>query len=181
MSFSGGVKKAYYRTFQGVFNVAARCLVWRRPLLTTGAGSVRAIPELLSRSGVKRVMVVTGPHIIQSLGPTILGLLDAAGVEYQVFSQVEANPSVDTVEKIFAQYASSGCQGFIALGGGSPMDAAKAAAARAVNPGRTLGQMAGLLKVGRRIPPLIAIPTTSGTGSETTIAAVITDRATSHK
>ena len=93
-----------------------------------------------------------------------------------IFSAVEPNPSVETVEKIAEQYRIDRCDCFLVIGGGSPMDAAKAAAALLVRPNRSLSSLAGLLKVRRRIPPFIAVPTTAGTGSETTIAAVITGR-----
>ena len=175
------IKQAYYRGFQAVFNLGARCLRWRRPIPVTGPGAVRQIPELLKKERVEKVMVVTGPTVGKTLAPNILSALDAAGIAWVHYDRVEANPSVDTVEAIRTLYLDSGCQGFIAIGGGSPMDAAKAAAARVVRPKTPLGKMAGLLKVGRAIPPYIAVPTTAGTGSETTIAAVITDRKTHHK
>ena len=177
----GAVKKAYYRSFQAVFNVGARCLYWRRPIPFAGVGSIGKIPELLKKEKVKKVMVVTGPTVGKKLAPKILTELDKAGIAYSHYDQVEANPSVNTVNKIQKLYLDSGCQGFIAIGGGSPMDAAKAAAARVVRPNTPVGKMAGLLKVGRKIPPYIAVPTTAGTGSETTIAAVITDSETHHK
>ena len=177
----GAVRKAYYRSFQAVFNVGARCLYWRRPIAVTGSGAVQKIPELLKKEKVRRVMVVTGPTVGKKLAPKILMELERAGIAYTLFSEVEANPSVNTVNKIQKLYLDSGCQGFIAIGGGSPMDAAKAAAARVVRPGTEVGQLAGLLKVGKKLPPYIAVPTTAGTGSETTIAAVITDSDTHHK
>ena len=177
----GAIQTAYYRSFQAVFNIGARFLSWRRPIPVSGAGSVGKIPELLGKEKVGRVMIVTGPTVGKKLAPKILAELDAAGIAYTLFAEVEANPSVDTVNKIQKLYLDSGCEGFIAIGGGSPMDAAKAAAARVVRPNKAVGQMAGLLKVGRKLPPFIAVPTTAGTGSETTIAAVITDSATHHK
>lgn len=177
----GAIKKAYYRSFQAVFNVGARALYWRRPIPVSGVGSVQKIPELLKKEKVGKVMVVTGPTVGKRLAPRILTELDKAGIQYTHFDQVEANPSVNTVNKIQKLYLDSGCEGFIAIGGGSPMDAAKAAAARVVRPRTSVGQMAGLLKVGKKIPPYIAVPTTAGTGSETTIAAVITDSDTHHK
>ena len=175
------VKKAYYRGFQAVFNVGARCLYWRRPIPVSGVGSVQKIPELLKKEKVQKVMVVTGPTVGRKLAPKILTELDKAGIAYTLFAEVEANPSVNTVNRIQKLYRDTGCQGFIAIGGGSPMDAAKAAAARVVRPKTEVGKMAGLLKVGKKIPPYIAVPTTAGTGSETTIAAVITDTDTHHK
>ena len=175
------IKTAYYRGFQAVFNIGARCLYWRRPIPVSGDGAIRRIPELLAKEKIDKVMVVTGPTVGRTLAPKILAELDAAGVAWTHFDRVEANPSVSTVEQIRKLYLDSGSQGFIAVGGGSPMDAAKAAAARVVRPGTELGKMAGLLKVGKKIPPYIAVPTTAGTGSETTIAAVITDGETHHK
>ena len=177
----GKGKKAYYRGFQAAFNIGARFLRWRRPVPISGPGSIRKIPELLKEEKVGRVMVVTGPTVGRKLAPKILAELDKAGITWELFAEVEANPSVDTVNRIQDLYRDSGCQGFIAIGGGSPMDAAKAAAARVVRPGTPVGKMAGLLKVGKKIPPFIAVPTTAGTGSETTIAAVITDTETHHK
>ncbi len=174
-------KNAYYRSFQAVFNVGARCLHWHRPIPVSGAGSIRKIPELLKKEKVSRVLVVTGPTVGKRLAPGILEELDRAGIAYTLFAEVEANPSVSTVEKIRRLYLDNRCEGFIAIGGGSPMDAAKAAAARIVRPNTPVGKMAGLLKVGKKIPPYIAVPTTAGTGSETTIAAVITDGETHHK
>lgn len=174
-------KKAYYRTFQGVFNIGARCLYWRKPKLITGAGSISSVPLLLAECGVRKVMIVTGPNVGKRYGPKLFAMLDEAGIAHEIYDQVEANPSVTTVNAIQKQYLDAGCEGFIALGGGSPMDAAKGAAARVVRPRASVNSMAGLLKVLKPIPPFIAIPTTSGTGSETTIAAVITDRETNHK
>ena len=160
-------KLAYYRTFQGVFGVGEKFMPWRKPELVTGAGSIREIPRLLAEAGVKKVLLVTGPNIVKTIGKRIMAILEAAGVSYAVFSEVEANPSVTTAERIYERYRDNGCDGFIALGGGSPE--------------KKITQLAGLLKVGRPLPPIIAIPTTSGTGSETTVAAVITDRETNHK
>ena len=175
------IKKAYYRSFQAVFNVGARCMVWRRPIPVSGAGSIREIPGILKKENVTKAMVVTGPNIGKKLAPKILTELDSAGISYVLFSEVESNPSVDTVNRIQKLYLDNACDGFIAIGGGSPMDAAKAAAARVVRPNTEVGKMAGLLKVGKKLPPFIAVPTTAGTGSETTIAAVITDSETHHK
>ena len=138
------VKNAYYRCFQAVFNIGARCLYWRRPIPVSGVGAIGKIPELLKAEKVEKVMVVTGPTVGRKLAPKILAELDAAGIAYTVFAEVEANPSVATVDRIQKLYLDSGCRGFIAIGGGSPMDAAKAAAARVVRPHTPVGRMAGL-------------------------------------
>ena len=176
-----GLKKAYYRTYQQVFDIGMRCLHWRKPIVLSGAGCLKQVPDVLGKCGVEKVMVVTGSHVVKSLGPKLFAALEEAGMPYEVFSEVEANPSVTTVEKIRAQYVETGCSGFVALGGGSPMDATKGAAARVACPKKSCNDMAGVMRVGKTVPPIVAIPTTSGTGSETTIAAVITDAATHHK
>ena len=80
------VKKAYYRSFQAVFNVGARCLYWRRPVPVSGIGSIQKIPSLLRKEKVRKVMVVTGPTIGKKLAPKILSELDAAGISYVLFA-----------------------------------------------------------------------------------------------
>jgi alcohol dehydrogenase class IV len=172
----------WYRTFQAVFNVCARLLPWRKAVMVEGAGSIAKIPELLAKEGVTHPLVVTDPGLVGvGIAAKITDVLDAAGVEYSFFSEVEANPSVNTVNRIVKLYTDEACSGFIAIGGGSSMDAAKGAAACVTRPKKTVNQLGGLLRVLRKIPPFIAVPTTSGTGSETTIAALITDTETHHK
>jgi len=175
------MNRAYCRSFQAVFNIGAHFLNWHKPILRSGPGSITSIPELLEESGAAKPLIVTGPHIRTSVLPAVLEVLNDSGTEYEIFSEVEANPSIRTCEKIRVTYELNRCDSFIAVGGGSPMDAAKAAAARIARPDRSIRQLSGLLKVGRKLPPFIAVPTTAGTGSETTIAAVITDQDTHHK
>jgi alcohol dehydrogenase class IV len=176
------MKKAFYRVFQAVFNLGARVLPWRKAQPITGAGAISKIPRLLAEQRVGKVMVVTDEGLVQAgVATQVLDVLDEAAIDYELFSAVRPNPTVDVVEAIVSAYRASGCEGFIAVGGGSPMDAAKAAAARIVRPRMSTQQLGGLLRVLKRIPPFIAVPTTAGTGSETTIAALITDGATHHK
>ena len=167
------LKNVYCRAYQVCFAVGARLLPWRRPECITGLGSFARVPSLLAERGVRKPLIVASRR--QSQTPAFQEMLGhLAG--WSLYTGVTANPRVETVEAIAAQYRRSGCDGFVAVGGGSPMDAAKAAAALLVRPNRSLSSLAGLLKVRRRIPPFIAVPTTAGTGSETTIAAVITGR-----
>ncbi len=175
------LKKAYYRSFQTVFDLGARCLPWRKPITVSGEGSVSKIPELFKKHGNKKVMVVTGRTVGKTIAPPIMESLNAAGIETVHYSQVAANPTVTVVNEIQKMYLENGCDAFLAIGGGSPMDAAKGAAARVVHPNRSVNKMAGLFKVMHKIPTFVAVPTTAGTGSETTIAAVITDEKTHHK
>lgn len=176
------LRVAWYRTFQFVFNYGARVLYWRKAERIEGAGSIRRIPALCERRRVNKPMVVTDPGLMKAgVAARILAVLEQAGMQYALYSEVEPNPSVNTVNAIQARYLEEGCDGLIAIGGGSAMDAAKGAGARIVFPRRSVNSLGGLLRVWRKIPPFIAVPTTSGTGSETTIAALITDTETHHK
>jgi len=172
----------FCRVFQFVFNFGARCLPWRKAIPVEGTGTIGEIPRLLKENGGKKPILVTDPGLVKAgIASKVTEVLEKAGVPFVFYSEVEANPSVKTVEKIFDLYRGESCDSFIALGGGSSMDAAKAAAARTVKRRKSVNQLGGLLRVLRRLPFFIAVPTTAGTGSETTIAALITDTETSHK
>lgn len=147
----------------------------------TGRGCRREIPGVLKKLGVKKVLVVTGRHVGKSIAPEIIENIRLSGLEAVHYSEVTANPTTTTVYEIKDMYMKEGCDGFLAIGGGSPIDAAKAAACLCARPRATLNDLAGLLKIMKNIPPFVAVPTTSGTGSETTMAAVVTDAETHHK
>ena len=165
----------FCRAFQCCFAVGARLLPWRRPRVYAGPGSLLRAADILRENGLRRPFVVASRRqCADEHFRALQEALDEQDILLSVFSSVEPNPSVETVEKIAAQYRLDRCDCFLVIGGGSPMDAAKAAAARLARPERSLSRLAGLLKVRRRVPPFIAVPTTAGTGSETTIAAVIT-------
>ena len=151
------------------------------PKVVSGADSAKKIPEVLKELNVNKVMIVTGPTVGRTIVPPIAENLERHGIGYTIYDQVEANPSVKTVEAIRAQYLENGCDGFLAIGGGSPMDAAKAAAARVAKPNTPIGKMAGMMKVMTKVAPIVAVPTTSGTGSEVTMGAVISDHDERHK
>lgn len=165
----------FYRVFQCCFGLGARVLPWRSPEVICGEGALARVPEILKKNDVRRPFVIASRR--QCADKHFLALQEALNEQnilLSIFSAVEPNPSVETVETIAAQYRLDRCDCFLVIGGGSPMDAAKAASARIARPDRSLAQLAGLLKVRRRVPLLIAVPTTAGTGSETTIAAVVT-------
>ena len=165
------------RAFQCCFGAGARLLPWRTPEVYTGDGSLLRVADILRENGLRRPFVIASRRqCADEHFRRLQEVLDMQDILLSIFSAVEPNPSVETVEKIAEQYRIDRCDCFLVIGGGSPMDAAKAAAALLVRPNRSLSSLAGLLKVRRRIPPFIAVPTTAGTGSETTIAAVITGR-----
>lgn len=176
------LKKLWYRIFQVVFGAGAHLLPWRKAEVVSGQNSISRIPALLKGMGVQKALVVTDPGLMKAgVAPKILALLEQSGMDYALFSEVEANPSTKTVEAAYTLFKTEQCNGIVAIGGGSAMDTAKGAGARAVKPNKTIQQLGGLLRVLHKLPPFIAVPTTAGTGSETTIAAVITDKETHHK
>lgn len=155
---------------------------YRMPEYIEGAGCVVKLPEQIKEKGLKKVLFVSDPGLMKiGLPKRLLDALDAAGVEYAMYTDVQPNPTSDNVEAGFKVYRDNNCEGIIAMGGGSPMDCAKGVAAKIAHPNKTVAQLQGILKVHKRIVPFWAIPTTSGTGSETTVAAVITDSRTHHK
>jgi alcohol dehydrogenase class IV len=170
------IQKAAYRTFQFGLKMGVQILSFPEPELLCGAGCLKQLPEKIKAAGLKNVLIVTGKHV--SLMPqfeVLLNGLHNTGINYTVFKDVSPNPTVTNVENARRTYSEKGCDGIVAFGGGSPMDCAKAAGALIARPGKTISQLRGYFKVNKSLPPLFAIPTTSGSGSETTVAAVITD------
>ena len=173
------LKKAYCRIFQNVFKFALPLLPYRNPKII---GSVKGIPEVLEKRGYNNVLIITDAGI-RSLGLTerLEQTLRRNCISYQIYDKTVANPTTVNVDEALHMYLDNDCQAIIGFGGGSIMDCAKATAARIAKPHQSLAQMKGILKVHKKLPLLIAIPTTAGTGSETTLAAVITDAKTRHK
>lgn len=172
----------YCRVYQGVFKLVSPLLPWREPELLEGPGSVLMLPELLERKGIGHLLVVTDGGIAKlGLMEGLLKALTIKGIEYHVFDETVANPTIGNIEKAAALYREKACQAILAFGGGSSMDCAKGVGARIARPNKPIPRMKGVLKVLRRLPPLIAVPTTAGTGSEATLAAVISNPETHEK
>lgn len=162
-------------TFRAVLPV----LPYREPKIIP---SCSELGEVFERENSKSVLVVTDEGIVKN-GLTLYleEELKKNRIKYAIYDKTRPNPTVDNVEEALEMYHKNSCDTLIAIGGGSAMDCAKGIGARVVYPKKTLNKMAGILHVLRRLPTLIAIPTTAGTGSETTLAAVITDSAAHHK
>ena len=176
------LKKAYYRSFQKIMKYAMFIFDWSEPELLEGPGAVKRLPALIKSKGINKVLVVTdkglmGLHLLDSLFAT----LDEAGVAYVVYDGTQPNPTIDNIEDARTLYITNNCEAVVAFGGGSPMDCAKAAAARVTNPKTSVRKMRGTLRVFHKPAILFAVPTTAGTGSETTVAAVVSDPSTHEK
>lgn len=160
------------------------------PVVVDGPGSVKKLPGIIKSKGFKKVLVVTDPGLMKlNLLAPLFEELDKEGVGYVLYDETQPNPTIKNIEDALKLYQDNGCEAIIAFGGGSPMDCAKAAGARVARPNRSVKKMNGTFKVimpalkmnGLVPPPLFAVPTTAGTGSETTIAAVVTDTETHDK
>ena len=173
------LRKIYCRAFQKAFHIAIPFLPYRKPKI---AGSVKELPEIIMRHKCTHVLIITDGGIMK-LGLTrrLEKALKEAGIPYTIYDKTVANPTTVNVREALELYHKEGCDAIIGFGGGSSMDCAKAVGACAVKPNQSLAQMKGILKVHKKLPLLMAVPTTAGTGSETTLAAVITDADTRYK
>jgi alcohol dehydrogenase len=141
-----------------------------------GPGAVGKAGEIVQKLGIARALVVTDDGVLRAgIAGHVLNALSAAKVNGVVFDGVERNPSIETVERAAALYRARGCTGIVAVGGGSVIDVAKGAGVLASNSGE-LRAYIGVGKIGEALPPLVAIPTTVGSGSEVTNFTLITDR-----
>ena len=167
-------KKAYCRIYQGVFRLAIPLLPWRKPELISGG--LEKLPEFIKSKKLTNVLLVTDKGI-RGLGLTtsLENGLKEAGVNCVVYDDTVPNPTIGNIEDALKLYIDNKCEAIIAFGGGSSMDCAKGVGARVARPKMPVRKMKGLLKVHKATPPIFAVPTTAGTGSETTLAAVISD------
>lgn len=171
--------KIYCRIFQTAFRMALPVLPYREPEIIH---SCAEIGKVAKKEKISSVLIVTDKGIVNNgLVDPVEAALQASGVSYCIYADTQPNPTVQNVEDALQVYHVNHCDALIAVGGGSSMDCAKAVGARVAYPKRTVNQLGGKLKVWRKLPTLIAIPTTAGTGSETTLAAMITDSKTHHK
>ncbi len=173
------IKAIYCRSVQAVLRAALPVLPYREPQVFHSCGE---LSNVFQKENIHRVLIVTDTGIVRSgIAAQLEAVLDEDDISYAVYDQTRPNPTVVNVEQALSLYRRYRCQALIAIGGGSSMDCAKAVGARLARPGTPLGKLKGTLRILRPLPTLIAIPTTAGTGSETTLAAVITDTQAQHK
>ena len=172
-------KAAYCRAYQLAFRAALPVLPYRVP---EELDALTDIPGKLKELGIDSALLVTDKGI-RGLGLTqpLEAAMAEAGLSCPVYDETVPNPTFSNIEAALKVYQAGKCGAVIGFGGGSAMDCAKATAARAGCPNRSLQSMSGNLRIHHKLPPIFAVPTTAGTGSETTLAAVITDDATRHK
>ena len=169
-------------TFQAVLKLGNYFMGYRMPHYLEGPGKIRELGAFLKEKRINDVLVVTGSGMVRrgQVQPMLDGFAEN-GIRYTLQTFDTTDPTSDDVELGYKTYQENGCKSIVAIGGGSRIDCAKGIAAKAVHPRKKVSQLQGLLKVHWPIPAFVAIPTTAGAGSETTVAAVITDSATHRK
>ena len=142
-----------------------------------GAGAIREIPAEAKARGFKKALIACGPSILKhGVVAKVTDLLDAEGLEYAIYSDIKANPTIENVRSGVEAFKAAGADYIIAIGGGSPMDTAKAIGIIINNPEfADVRSLEGVAPTKKPCVPIIAVPTTAGTAAEVTINYVITD------
>lgn len=172
-------KRLWCRSYQTVFKLAGPLLPYRSPIILH---EVQALPELLKKRRIDRVLIITDQSLIKfNLLDPLKAALAHSEIQYFIYDKTISNPTIANVESARQVYLDRQCQALIGFGGGSCIDCAKAVAARIARPKKSIQRMRGILHILRPLPCLIAVPSTAGTGSETTVTTVITDETTGYK
>ncbi|WKY48567.1 iron-containing alcohol dehydrogenase [Eubacteriaceae bacterium ES3] len=175
------LKKLAYRSTHVVMKGAMAVIKMPTPSVLSGPGMIKRFPEVIKACKVDHVLIVTDKPLMNlGLLDTFMEALKNADIHYTVFDGVQPNPTFENIEDGLAIYKNNHCNGIVAFGGGSSMDCAKIIGARMTNK-KSIEKMKGLFKLTKKLPPFFAVPTTAGTGSEATIAAVITNSANHEK
>jgi alcohol dehydrogenase class IV len=170
-----------YTSLQKVLKIAAKNLPFPRPTLFSGPGSSLELVDAIADMDFTNILIVTDAMLIKiGLLKDILARLEEKGVKYTIFDGVLPDPTYDQVENGLTILKKNKCEAVLAVGGGSSIDAAKVICARATN-NKSIKKLSGMFKVFKPILPLFAVPTTAGTGSEVTVAAVVSDPVTHAK
>ena len=170
------MNRCYARGRQLIFSKAISLLSTKDSVLIKGNGSILKIPFLFKKEKINCILVITTNGTMKrGTLNELFRLLEENGLNYSIYSEVLPDPTIVCIEKAVRQYKKHGCQGIVAIGGGSVIDCAKIVGARIACPKKSVKQMAGMLKIRKKLPTIFAVPTTAGTGSEITAGAVITD------
>ncbi|AOM84008.1 iron-containing alcohol dehydrogenase [Salisediminibacterium beveridgei] len=176
------IYEAACRTVQYSLKTVSPVMPWREPELMIGENALDQLPRRVAQEGITKVLVVTDEGIMTTgMVERLCSGLSVHNVASRIFSGTVPNPTITNVEEARDAYVNGGCEGIIAIGGGSPIDCAKAVGARVAWPKRSIPSMKGLLKIWKSTPFTAVVPTTAGTGSEATIASVISNPETHEK
>ena len=170
------VKRVLMRLFQYLMALGKYFIPYGGPELRSWPGKIRRLGQFLKDKKIDRLLLVTGESLMQNgvIRPA-LDSLDEAGIDYSVLTFDSPITTDQDVEEGYQVYVDRGREAILAIGGGTRIDCAKAIAARVARPELPAAAIAGYMRVRRRIPALVVIPTSAGTGSEASIEAVVKD------
>lgn len=176
------LKKIYFRTVQAVLRTGIKLVKFKQPEIVSGEGSINKLPDIMKQKHIDKVLIIVSRTVMKSgILKDFFEKLKENSIDYEIYDRVKPNPTVENIEDCLKVYKAGNCSAIAAIGGGSPIDCAKVTAARASNGSLQIKDLRGFLKVKKPIPPLFAVPTTAGSGSEVTVAAVVTDTASHEK
>ncbi|MFA6647023.1 MAG: iron-containing alcohol dehydrogenase [Candidatus Izemoplasmatales bacterium] len=176
------LKKMSFRFFQKVLHLSMYFLPFKEPLLFEGEAALENLIIKLKQLGFKKIFIVTDPNIVKlSFYNNILKKLEDNDFLIKVFKETKPNPSIQQIEIAYNSYRDFSPNMTLAIGGGSSIDLAKGIGIRVTHKNKSLQSRKGILKVLKKQPFLVAMPTTAGTGSEATVACVVTDEFTNEK
>lgn len=168
--------KGYYRSYQMAMKLVMKTLKYPKQRITTGAGSLLRIPSFVLEKNMNKMFIVCSKSVRRrGLLDELLMELKRNNITYTIFDNIQANPTIENVEQGYELYRKNQCEGIIAIGGGSPMDCAKIIGIKVSNPNITYEAMKHMTAIKKAIPYMIAVPTTAGTGSESSVGAVLTN------
>jgi len=173
------IKIAYARTFQFFLRIASKIVRFPIPMTKE---RLEDIPTLLNSNGLKcPILIVSNTVSKGKRYESVIKMLEANQIKYFPYIGIASDPSFKTIEVLAGFYKAHECDSIIAIGGGSVIDAAKAMGVLVSNKYKNLSRFKGVLKVKKKLPYFIAVPTTAGTGSEASIASVVTNEETKDK
>ena len=181
MSFLDNMIHVYDRSVQSLMRLVAKIIRIPEPKVYLGHKIFHKIIDILRYHELNRILLVTDQNIIQlKIIDPLITLFNQQKIEFFIYQDTQVNPTIVNLEEAKTSYVKHQCQAIIGVGGGSAMDCAKGAAALVAS-GKKVHQLRGLLKVRKKPPLMIMVPTTAGTGSEATVAVVVSNPKTKEK
>lgn len=177
------IKKFFYRIPSMAVDALLHMLKVPEAKLLEGPGSIRKLAGEIKKRGISSVLIVTGRSAVKfGLVNGLVEDLKRESISYTFFSKVHPDPSIQNVEDALQVYKENNCRAIVGFGGGSPLDCAKIVAARVINK-KDVSKMRGVFRLNRikKLPPFFLVPTTAGSGSEATVAAIISNPETHEK
>ncbi len=176
------IKRVLFRIYQKIMYLLSFFISFKEPEVVFEANAIFRISGILQRKEINEVFIVTDEFLATTKSfKAFLNNLKERGINFYIYDKTKPNPSIKLIEDAYYEYKKQGLEAIIAYGGGSVIDLAKVVGAKVARPKKAITKFKGTLKILKKIPLLIAVPTTIGTGSEATLAAVVSNKETQEK